>query len=84
MTGSVPRGGTLYLQFASAADSSRFRTSRTVAGQISLVSGVVGKAQTRLRASPDGTRVRETIPRIQRRITRWDAVGLWRTGNQDR
>ena len=72
MTGSVPRGGTHYRQFASAAESSRFRSSRTVAGQISLVSGVVGKAQTGLRDSPDGTRVRVTIPRIQRRITRWE------------
>jgi len=44
----------------------------TVAGQISLVSVVVGKVYTRLRDSPDGTRVRETIPRIHRRITLWE------------
>ena len=36
----------------------------TAAGQISLVSVVVGKVHTRRGDSPDGTRVRETIPRI--------------------
>ena len=44
----------------------------TVAGQISLVSVVVGKVHTRLRDSPDGARVRETIPRMHRRITLWE------------
>jgi hypothetical protein len=44
----------------------------TAAGQIALVSVVVGKVHTRLRDSPDGTRVRETIPRTHRRITRWE------------
>ena len=44
----------------------------TVAGQISVVSVVVGEVHTRLRDNPDGTRVRETIPRIQRRITLWE------------
>jgi hypothetical protein len=44
----------------------------TVAGQISLVGVMVGKVRTRLRDSPDGTRVRETIPGIHRRITRWE------------
>lgn len=43
----------------------------TVAGQISVVSVVVAKVRTRLRDSPDGTRVRETISRIDRRITLW-------------
>ena len=37
----------------------------TAAGQISLVSVVVGKVHTWLRDSPDGTRVR-------RRITLWE------------
>ena len=41
-------------------------------GRSPLVSVVVGKVHTRLRGSPDGTRVRETIPRIQRRITLWE------------
>ncbi len=57
----------------------------TAAGQISLVSVVVGKVHTWLRDSPDGTRARETNPRIHRRITTVGTpVGLRRTGNQDR
>jgi hypothetical protein len=44
----------------------------TVAGQISAVSVVVGKMHTRLRDSPDGTPVSDTIPRIHRRITLWE------------
>ncbi len=41
----------------------------TVAGQIAIVSVVVGKTDTRIRDGPDGTPVRETIPGIGRRIT---------------
>jgi hypothetical protein len=41
----------------------------TVAGQIAVVSVVVGKMDTRIRDGPDGTPVRETVPGIGRRIT---------------
>ena len=55
-----------------------------VAGQISVVSVVVGKVHTRLRDSPDGTPVRETIPRIGTRITLSGHPFVYGvTGNQD-
>ena len=49
-----------------------FARPGTVAGQISLVSVVVGKVHTRLRDSLTAPGVRETIPRIHRRFTLWE------------
>ena len=72
MKGSVSRWHLSSGSWPVAANQLDFLRPATVAGQISLVSVVVGKVHTLLRDNPDSTRVRETIPRIHRRITLWE------------